>query len=158
MNKLTRFRDRARELSARLSWLPPLLLRLTLGVTFVGTGWGKIHSLDRVTAFFGDLGIPLPHFNAVLVSLTELVGGALLVVGLGTRLAALPLACTMVVAIATAKWSELHGLVDLAGTIELTYLVMFLTLALTGPGKVSLDAVAIKFPDFQQSKRIERVA
>jgi putative oxidoreductase len=67
-----------------------------------------------------ELGFPVPGFHSVLVSWTELVGGALLLVGLFSRLAAAPLAVSMVVALITAKASEIHGLADLFGTVEFT--------------------------------------
>jgi hypothetical protein len=65
----------------RFSWLGPLALRLSLGAVFVASGWGKLHSLDKVTEFFGTLGIPFPGVNATLASITELVGGALIASG-----------------------------------------------------------------------------
>src|SRR5947208_12978887 len=87
----------------RLSFLGPTLARLTLGLVFVGTGWGKLHSLDNVTAFFTELGIPAPGLNAAVASTAEFVCGALLLAGLFSRLASLPLIVTMIVAILTAK-------------------------------------------------------
>ena len=60
-------------------------------------------------------------------------------VGLATRLAALPLLATMVVAIFTAKRAELTGVTELFGFIEWTYLVMLGWLALVGPGRFSFD-------------------
>src|SRR5262245_54364779 len=101
--------SRLRLVTDRADWLPPLLARVALGVTFVMTGWGKLHSLDSVEQFFAGLGIPAPGFQAALVATVELVGGALILVGLGTRLAAVPLAGVMAVAIATAKWPALEG-------------------------------------------------
>jgi putative oxidoreductase len=122
-----------------LSWLAPLLARLTLGVVFTSTGWGKLHNLDKVSAFFAELKIVAPGFNAGLVAWVELVGGMLLLLGLLSRLAAVPLIVTMVVAICTAKASEIHGLSDLFGLIEWTYLVLLAWIALAGSGKASLD-------------------
>ena len=116
-----------------------LLGRVTLGVLFMSTGWGKVHSLDKVTAFFTELGIPAPGFHAVLVSFTELIGGALLLVGLASRMAALPLLVSMAVAILTAKRDEVAGLSDLFGLVEWTYLVLLAWVALAGPGRISLD-------------------
>ena len=52
----------------RLAFLGPTLARLTLGVVFIGTGWGKLHSLDNVTEFFTSLHIPLPGLNARVAS------------------------------------------------------------------------------------------
>ena len=130
---------RALELCATLSWIGPLAVRLVIGAAFILTGWGKLHNLDGVTEFFTELGIPMPHANAVFVSLVELVGGALLVLGLGTRIAAAFLIGTMAVAFLTAIWPKADSVFDLFSTIELTYLVIFVWLAVHGAGKASLD-------------------
>jgi putative oxidoreductase len=132
-------RERALSTIRKLDWVGPLVARVTLGVLFVSTGWGKVHSLDKVTGFFMDLGIPAPGFHAHLVSFVELIGGALLVIGLCSRLSALPLAVSMAVAILTAQRDQVHGLPDLFGLVEWTYLALLLWVALAGPGKVSLD-------------------
>lgn len=132
-------RERAVSTLRKLDWVGPLVARFTLGVLFVSTGWGKVHSLDRVTGFFLELGIPAPAFHAHLVSFVELLGGALLIVGLCSRLAALPLVVSMGVAIVTAQREQIHGLPDLFGLVEWTYLALLLWVALAGPGKVSLD-------------------
>jgi putative oxidoreductase len=129
----------------KLTFIGPALARLTLGLIFIGTGWGKLHSLGDVTEFFASLHIPAPGFNARLASVTEFVGGILLLVGLGTRLAAVPVATTMVVAILTAKRAELGGLTDLVGFDEWTYLVMCVWLVVAGPGPLSLDALVARF-------------
>ena len=116
-----------------------LLGRLSVGLLFMSTGWGKVHHLDQVTRFFESLGVPMPGANAVLVGYTELLGGAALVVGLFTRVAAFPLAITMVVALLTAKRGDVHGLFDLVAQDELTYLVVLVMLVILGPGRVALD-------------------
>ncbi len=134
-------RTRALALTTKLDWVAPLVARLTLGVLFVSTGWGKVHDLDKVTSFFTELGIPAPHANAVMVSFVELIGGSLLLVGLASRLAALPLIASMAVAILTAQRENVHGLPDLFGLVEWTYLALLLWVALAGPGKASLDHV-----------------
>jgi putative oxidoreductase len=128
-------------LVGRLDSVALLVARLTVGILFVSTGWGKVHNLPKIIAYFGELHIPAPAFNAVLASFTELIGGTLLVVGLASRLAALPLMVTMVVAILTAKLEEIHGLPDLFGEVEWTYLVLLMVVVVFGPGKASLDAL-----------------
>ena len=133
--------DKARKTADKVSFLGPALARLTVGLVFIGTGWGKLHSLPDITAFFTSLGIPMPGFNARLVAGTELFGGLLILVGLGTRLVALPLAFTMVIAILTAKRGDITGVTALVGFEEWSYLVFFLWLALAGAGKLSLDAL-----------------
>ena len=132
-------RTRALRFASRLDWAAPLVARVTLGVLFISTGWGKVHDLDKVTGFFTELGIPMPHLNAVMVSFVELIGGGLLLLGLGARFAALPLMASMAVAILTAQREQVHGLPDLFGLVEWTYLALLLWVALAGPGKVSLD-------------------
>ncbi len=131
--------DRTLNMLRTVEWVGPLMVRLVLGVVFATTGWGKLHNLDTVGGFFDSLGIPAPHATAMLVSTIELVGGVMLLVGLGTRVAALLLAGIMVVAIWTAKLPDLHGVVDLAGTIELAYLASFVWLVVHGGGAASLD-------------------
>jgi putative oxidoreductase len=120
---------------------PPLLARLTLGIVFVESGWGKLHALDRVTAFFTELGIPFPGLQAPFVAATELVCGLLLLVGLATRWAALPLAATMIVAVLTAQRAQIGGVGDLAGLVEVAYLALLAGLAVHGGGALSIDGL-----------------
>lgn len=133
--------DRLRALGDRLRFLGPTLARLTVGIVFIGTGWGKLHSLDKVTEFFTSLGIPMPGFNARLTACTEFFGGLAILLGLGTRLVALPMAFTMVIAIITAKRGDIDGFSSLFGFEEWSYLVFFIWLAVAGAGPLSLDAL-----------------
>lgn len=130
---------RAESLLRRFDWVGPLAARVSLGVVFVVTGWGKLHSLEKVTSFFDSLHIPAPHANAVFVALVEFVGGLALIAGLGTRVASLLLIGVMAVAIGTAKLPDLHGVVDLVNTVEFTYLVVFGWLLVSGAGSASMD-------------------
>jgi putative oxidoreductase len=132
---------RLRALADKLAFVGPTLARLTVGLVFIGTGWGKLHSLGDVTDFFASLHIPAPGFNARLAASTEFFGGILVLIGLGTRLAALPMAFTMVVAILTAKRADISGLTTLVGFEEWSYLVFFIWLAVAGAGPLSLDAL-----------------
>lgn len=136
--------ERLRGIANKVSFMGPALARLTVGVVFIGTGWGKLHSLPDVTEFFASLNIPAPAFQARLAAGTEFFGGILVLVGFCTRLASLPLAFTMAVAIATAKRAELTGFSALLGFEEWSYLVFFLWLAVAGPGSLSLDALWIR--------------
>jgi putative oxidoreductase len=139
MTLVDTLRTRAMDILGRLDWLAPLVGRLSVGLLFMSTGWGKVHSLDKVTHFFESLHIPAPGFNAVLVGYSELVCGTLLVVGLATRLATVPLIVSMIVAILTAKLPDLHNLFDLVGFDEFTYLCVLVMIAIIGPGKVAID-------------------
>jgi len=68
-----------------------------------------------------------------------LVCGALILIGLLTRIAVIPLMITMVVAILTVKMEDLSGVKDLLRTEELHYIVFFIWLAIAGAGALSLD-------------------
>ncbi len=120
---------------------PPLLARVSVGLVFLSTGWGKLQNLDRVIELFRSLGIPAPEYQAPFVAATELSCGLLLVLGLATRFAAVPLVVTMIVAIRAALWEELEGVVDLFGREEYLFIVLLAWLAIAGAGAVSLDAI-----------------
>lgn len=130
---------RAERATQQLDFLAPLVARFTLGVLFMSTGWGKVHNLAKVAAFFAELHIPAPAVQAAFVSYVELIGGALVLFGLFARFASLPLIGSMAVAILTAKADEVHSLPDLFGLVEWTYLALLVWVALAGPGRASLD-------------------
>ena len=130
-----------------LSWLAALLTRVTIGQVFIESGWGKVHDIPKVTALFSELGIPMPHAQAILASVTELGCGGLILLGLGTRLASVPLVIVMIVAILTARIGDLHGFSDLTGFIEYLYIVLLGWLIVNGAGCASLDEwLARKYP------------
>ena len=123
----------------RAAWIPALLVRLFVGYFFFVTGVAKVQNLDAMTERFAEWGIPFPSFSAALSGCTELLGGALLVVGLLTRLASIPLFVNMVVAIATVNVKRVGGLDEFVELSEPLYALVFLWLFFTGPGRVSLD-------------------
>jgi putative oxidoreductase len=126
-------------LCERLAFVPPLLARLVIGVVFTHSGFGKWTHLDRVVKFFSDLGIPFPQLQAPFVASVELGCGALVLVGLATRVAAVPLIGTMVVALVTALSEKITGLNALFGLAEFLYIVLLVQLIVGGAGAVSLD-------------------
>ncbi|MEB3049883.1 DoxX family protein [Mycolicibacter sp. MYC123] len=84
-----------------LGWLANLVLRLTIGFMFFSGAIGKLGDLTSFTKMFADLGIPAPAFLAAVTAVVELVGGAALMLGLGTRVVSLVLAGDMVGALIT---------------------------------------------------------
>jgi putative oxidoreductase len=123
----------------RAAWLPLLLLRAFVGYLFLELGWGKVHDLAAMTERFTDWGIPWPAFNAALSSWTELVAGALVLVGLLTRPAAAALAFNMLVAVVSVKLKKVESLADFVEIDEPLYGLVFLLLVFTGPGAASID-------------------
>src|SRR5713226_10134066 len=87
-----------------------LAVRLYWGWQFFQTGLGKLMHIPKVVGFFTTLGIPFPAFNAYFVSSLECVGGALLFLGLGSRVIALPLTIDMLVAYIAADREALFSI------------------------------------------------
>ena len=92
------------------SSMPALLIRLLVGWVFLVEGFLKYLWLDDLgVGRFEAIGIPVPHFTAPFVGLVEIVCGALLIIGLFTRLAAIPLLIDISVAILSTKIPILLG-------------------------------------------------
>jgi putative oxidoreductase len=126
--------------SKRLAWLPPTLVRLAMGITMWTSGWPKLVNLDAtITNFRDTFGLPIPHILAPLTAGVEFLGGVLLLLGLATRFASLALAFNFVVAIATVIWKDLGDKLNVFGVVETCYVLMFIWLAVAGPGPISLD-------------------
>lgn len=134
-------------ITAALAFLAPLLTRLVVGWGFHATGHGKLMDPSKVTAFFTDLGIPFPGANALFIGTLEFVGGICLILGLGTRIFAFLLSCTMVVALMTADRATFIQKFpsDLTDVTAFTYLLFLIWLVLFGPGPVSLDRFLSKW-------------
>jgi len=120
-----------------------LFVRLYWGWQFMVDGWGKLHNLPKVTEYFGSLGLPAPGPTAVFVSILELVGGALLALGLGSRLIALLLTGNMTVAYITGDREALLSIFSdpdkFSAAAPFTYLMASLIILIFGPGRFSLD-------------------
>jgi len=129
----------AERVGTSLQWLSPAVARLTVGLVFFQSGWGKLHDLDKVTNYFTELGLAAPAFQARLASTAEFVCGGLLLVGFATRFAVVPLIITMCVAIRTALWPQVDGLGNLVGLTEFAYIALLVWLGTHGPGPLSLD-------------------
>ena len=136
---LRKLRDLVHSVGDKLRWLPPTVARLTLGWIFFESGWGKLHNLPKVIDFFTSLGVPSPQIAAPFSASMELVCGTLLLLGLATRLASLPLIVIMAVALWTAKRPDIHGLSDLFGQEEYLNICLLLWLGAYGGGPISLD-------------------
>ena len=129
---------------------PPavLLIRLATGSVFLSEGIQKFLFPDALgVGRFIRIGVPNPHFMAPFVGWVETICGVLLLVGLLTRLAALPLVIDMVVAMLETKfpfWLQ-HGFWAAAheSRTDVAMLLGSLFLLAVGPGPLSLDALLI---------------
>jgi putative oxidoreductase len=133
------------------AFLPPLLTRLVLGQAYFFTGRGKLANFENTVSFFTDLGIPLPAANAAFVARLEYYGGMLLIAGLLTRVVALLLSSTMVVALLTADRALFlealagSGEAGLTDVTPFVYLLLLLWLVVYGPGRLSLDRLLARW-------------
>jgi len=121
------------------AWLGPLLLRLVFGWFWLETGWAKLHNLEFFAGRFVEWGIPFPTLSATVSGATDLVGGALLIVGLGTRLAAIPMIINMLVALAVVVLPTITTFNEFVELDEVLYVCVLFWLLVAGPGKASLD-------------------
>lgn len=122
-----------------------LVARLVLGVVFIAHGYQHWvgTGMRRTAESFAEAGVPQPRLSAYLAGSVELVGGALLIIGLLTTIVAGVLALLIV---AGAYFVHLDaGFFAADGGIEYP-LVLFVLLVLVvvfGSGRVSLDKVLI---------------
>ncbi len=141
---VTVFYDWSRIVARYFTWVAPLAVRVVVGWVFLWSGWEKLQILPRMIENFRSWGIPAPEIVTPFVSGVEFVGGLLLLLGLLTRFAAVPMMIVMLVAIISAKASQIDSLETLLGFEEVSYLVMFSWLAIAGPGPISLDHLVLK--------------
>jgi putative oxidoreductase len=121
-----------------------LLIRLVLAGVFIYHGsdklfnWSGQGGIAGFTQFLTGLKVPMPGVAAWVSAVTEFAGGILVGVGLAARLAAVPMALNMAVAVITVHWA--HGFSNMKQGYEypLTLGVVLAGLALTGPGRLAL--------------------
>jgi len=169
------------------AWImyPPLMgpratvaIRLMAGAVFFWEGLLKFVYTNQGVGRFTRLGLPFPEVTAPFVAWLEIVGGILLVLGLGTRLVAIPFIVEMIVAMLSTKprlylgtlplppppvppqvglWAVLHEVRS-----EYAQLMSCVFLLIAGPGPWSLDAVRSRRPapaaPRQAGSNVRRVA
>lgn len=123
-----------------------LLLRFAVGGTLVAHGLQKllVFTLPGVVGSFAGMGIPLAEVVAPAVAAIELIGGSLIVLGIGTRVAGLLAAAAMLGAVFTAHAGA--GFFAADGGFELPLLIACaaVALVLTGPGRFSVHTALLR--------------
>jgi putative oxidoreductase len=122
-----------------------LFLRFALGIMFTFHGAQKLfgafseHGIQEFTQGLTNMGIPFPQVSAYLAGGAEFFGGILLILGLLTRLAAVPLLVVMLVAIFKAHWA--NGFSMQNGGFEYPFVISggLLLLLIEGAGCCSMD-------------------
>ncbi|MBS1566731.1 MAG: DoxX family protein [Bacteroidetes bacterium] len=117
-----------------------LILRLGAGATIVSHGYDKlVHFSTMRHQFMNFMGIGTSA-SLTLVIFAEFFCGLLLLLGLFTRFAAIPLVISMSVALVKAHHNDVFG----AGEKAALYLTAFIAILLLGPGKASVDGLINK--------------
>jgi putative oxidoreductase len=122
-------------------WAPPLLARLVTGVLFFDSGLGKIRNLDKFIGDFVGWGLPAPRFMAPFVAWSEFIFGALLIIGLFSRLSALAMLMNMMVAILTVKLKDIHTIGDFLYMPEVLLVALLFWIMIAGGGAISVDSL-----------------
>ena len=124
------------------------ILRIVLGIAMLVHGWGKLSGgVDNVAGFFGGtLGIPAPGLMAWVVTIVELVGGILLVVGFLTPIAGILITLDMLGAILFAYLLRGAPFIaengqQISWEKEAVFAAAALCIVLAGPGAWSVDDV-----------------
>jgi uncharacterized membrane protein YphA (DoxX/SURF4 family) len=129
-----------------------LLICILVGWVFLSEGVQKFLFPDSLgVGRFVKIGIPWPQIMAPFVGVIEIVCGALLIVGLVTRLASIPLLINILVAIATTKlpmlpksgfWATMHE-----ARTDFCMLLGLIFLLIVGSGSLSFDDRLSRQPD-----------
>jgi putative oxidoreductase len=121
------------------------LIRWLVGAVFLAAGIQEfLFPAALGTGRFAKIGLPAPEFLAPFVGVVEITCGALVIVGLLTRWAAVPLLIDMAVAITTTKIPMLHtqGFWAMAHEARTDWCMLLgaLFLLIVGPGAWSIDS------------------
>lgn len=118
------------------------VLRLFAGLLMAHHGYGKIVHFNEYSEKFMDFLYMGPKVSLMLVIGAEFLCSVLLIIGLFTQLSLIPLIITMGVAVFKAHGADVFG----EGEHGLLFLVIYVALFITGPGRYSIDHYLFKTP------------
>jgi putative oxidoreductase len=123
-----------------------LIIRLAWGWQLLESGHAHLADVEGTAKNFAEWGIPMPTLNVYLAGSTEMIGGALLMLGLATRLISVPLLFNFCVAYLTASRETVKHLLSqnpdaLINDAAFPFLITSILMIAFGPGKVSLDCL-----------------
>ncbi|HET6929961.1 MAG TPA: DoxX family protein [Candidatus Acidoferrum sp.] len=126
-----------------------LLVRVSMGLFFAISGANKLFAADSTRTMYETLvkaKVPFPHVMVYFVSGVECAGGSLLTVGFLSSVACMALMIDMIVATLTSALSAMpkglslrNWLDDFLYLPEVLYVLFFIWLICSGPGKFSVD-------------------
>jgi putative oxidoreductase len=124
------------------------LLRIIAGVGFMIHGLPKLLDIGKTQGSFTNMGVP-PDL-AILIGLLEFIGGLAILLGFLTRIAAGLLAIEMICSILLVKISK--GFIG-GFELDLLYLVIMISLLITGPGFLSIERNFLQREMFPKSPK-----
>lgn len=128
-----------------------LLFRIVVGVFMLLHGWQKLENFTMLSAVFPDpLGVGSTA-SLVLIILAEFGCSVLIILGLFTRLATIPLIFGMIVAAFVIHGNDAFAVKELS----LLYLSLYIALAFIGSGKISFDYLVSKYCGKHCSKEVK---
>ena len=124
----------------KLDFLGLTSLRLYLFYVFYSSGTNRIDSFDKLSSWIGSLNLPFPDIFTWTIIVTEMGGALLLIIGLFTRWACVPLITLNILFIYFILLQNGWAQESNGSEMPVTYIVMLLILLLMGGGKfLSLD-------------------
>jgi putative oxidoreductase len=136
-----------------------VLIRVMVGAVFLSEGIQKFLFPEELgSGRFTKIGLPAPEILGPFVGSVEIIAGTLVLLGLGTRLAAVPLLIVMSVALATTKWPILveQGFWGAAHEARTDWSMFLgsLFLLIEGGGPWSIDARLSQSPQASSGRRV----
>ena len=123
------------------------VVRVTMGIILIVASWEKFNAggLFGFSAGIANFGLPLPQFFGPFITLLELVGGFLMLVGFGARWVGLLFICEFAVNVFILKiprqppfggWDSMR--------IDLMMLAAAIAIVLVGPGELALESLMLR--------------
>ena len=128
-----------------------LSIRIMAGIVFIAHGMPKFYDVSGGFGFFQSISLPSELF--LPIALLEVTGGLTILLGVFTRIASLLFIIEMTGAIVFAKLSK--GFVG-GYEFELLLISICITLALVGPGMVSIENYILKREIFPRGKQLRQ--
>jgi putative oxidoreductase len=127
-----------------------LIIRLAWGWELLESGYGHITHIAATVDAFKGWGVPFPELSVHISATTELIGGALIMLGLGARFISIPLIFNFLVAYATASRDEFRNLFKqdpshIVDDSAFPFLITSLLMLAFGAGRFSLDYLIARF-------------
>jgi len=116
------------------------LLRVTIGLLFLIMGFSKFANPSGIIGMLGSIGFPAAAFFGWLLLLSELVFGALILIGYKVRYTAWPLAIILIVAVLTVAIPT-EGISSASAFFHYISIAALISLAWTGPGEWAVSEV-----------------